>query len=112
MDIKREHVIMIILFLLVMWVYFTWEKSEAFHVPMNWPYLPPKHWKNCGYTKWGQQFYTDSEMQYEPPVPAIVNYTDANYKFPKKSLEMLKHEYENKTPSQAIRESTANIVYQ
>ena len=99
MEITRNQVITIVLFLMMVCVYYTWDyKSESFSVTQEWPFLPPRQWKNKPFKKWGEQWYYPNETQMYPAVPSIVNYSDTQYKLPEEaiSLNNLENEFNDK----------------
>lgn len=98
MEISRNQIVTVVLFLMVAWVYYTWNNNskESFSVIQQWPYLPPNQWKNEEYNKWGENWYYKNDNKQFPIVPSIVNYDDSHYKFPKTSLKNLEKEF-NKT---------------
>jgi len=72
MDIKRNHIITLILVLTVYYVYSTWDNAEHFK---------PQ--------KWGSHYYYDNELEQYPITPSIVSYDISNYKLPKSSFKIL-----------------------
>jgi len=98
MEISKNQIITIVLFLAVVWVYYTWnyKSQESFSAIQQWPYLPPKQWENANYDQWGKQWYHHNEQQYHPAMPSITNYDNTQYKFPKNSLRILEEQFNKK----------------
>ena len=97
MEISRNQIITVVLFLIIAWVYYTWDyKPNESFTTSEWSYLPPKQWQNEEYKKWGNQWYYANDNPLHPSMPSIVNYDNTHYKFPKNSLKILEEQY-NKT---------------
>ena len=79
--INRNRLVSIVLIVLAIWVYLTWDKTEGFSC-----HNEPR--------KWGDQWYYSNLKQ--PILPSIANYDISQYKFPESSLQLLKKQYEQK----------------
>lgn len=65
--------------------------NESFSPIDQWPYLPPKHWREREVTHWDPWYYRNGERVH-PAVPHITNYSVQDYQFPARTLEMAEQE--------------------
>lgn len=101
MEITRNQITAVVLILLFLWVYLTWDDKE------NFMELPPRQWTSRDPRKWGEQVYYNNDTAFHPAVPSIVNYDNANYKIPPSSLRLLEEHYNKQMRTQ--QESQQNL---
>ena len=80
MEIKKEHIIGLLLVLLIIWVFVTWDMNKEGFIPYE-----EKYWKNRPYKQWGNWWYYQGEGDLYQPVPEIANYNDSTYHLSEKS---------------------------
>jgi hypothetical protein len=61
--------------------------TEGFSPIDQWPYLPPKHWRQRTVKHWDPWYYRNSNHIY-PANPSITHYSVQDYQFPARTLEM------------------------
>ncbi|QKF93847.1 hypothetical protein QKU48_gp0389 [Fadolivirus algeromassiliense] len=106
MEITKNQLIGVVLALLFIWVYFTWDDKENFDGIQ----MPPKYWGDRTSRKWGEQTYYNNDRVFHPAVPSIVNYDDANYKLPASSLKMLEQQYKKQLKAHQESQPEANAL--
>lgn len=80
MEIKKEHIIGLLLVLLIVWVCVSWDMNKESFIPYE-----EKYWKNRPYQKWGNWWYYQGDDDLYQPVPEITNYNDSTYHLSEKS---------------------------
>lgn len=63
--------------------------NETFSPIDEWPYLPPKYWKEREVTHWDPWYYNNGNYNH-PSNPSITNYTVQDYQFPARTLELVR----------------------
>jgi hypothetical protein len=98
-SLKNNHGVMRVIILVVilavlgsavgMWM----NHREGFSPMDNWPYLPPRYWKQREDVQW-DPWYFEKENDLYPSVPEISNYSVQDYQFPARTLDMVRHQSE------------------
>ena len=85
MELEKRHYILIGVAILVILFLWTWDSNdttqEQFSVIPEWPYMPPKYWKNRNKKHWKPWYFYDNTTEH-PAVPSISNYDTEFYRFP------------------------------
>ena len=105
MDIKREHVIILVIILALIWIYLRWGKSEHFLT------IPPRQWEQTEPKEWKPNWYYKNEELVYPAVPSIVSYDNSTYTFPSGSMKLLDDEYAKSEQIQPIPENTPSLIH-
>jgi hypothetical protein len=88
MEITQNQLIAIILVLIILWVYFTWDSTTEQFCLNNPDYFKSK--------KWGDEYYYDTRRKYPIVVPSVTRYDSSDYKFSGEALELLKQNEQRK----------------
>lgn len=98
-NVDKYIMISILIILTLIIIILLIKKKEHYFPIQSYPYLPPRHWKNRSYSQWNPHWFYgsiyqtpkyvnlwnplwDSDNEYHPAVPSIVNYEPNSYKLP------------------------------